>query len=255
MQAARKLQRRKGRTAARAFLIEGLTLLQDALDAGADVAEVFIEDCSDRPEAEELCLAHELTFYRIDRQVGRVLAQTVTAPGVVAVVRFPDIALADISMEADLVLVVAEVRDPGNAGTLVRSAAAAGAGAVIFSTRAVDPLAPKTVRSGAGAIFRIPLVLEAELEGATAFLRRRGFVVAAADAHAGLIPERCDMTRPMAFVVGNEARGLPEGIEGSVDEVIGIPMPGSAESLNVGVAGSILLFEAVRQRRASSQAR
>jgi TrmH family RNA methyltransferase len=253
VQAARKLQRRKGRVAARAFLIEGLTLLQDAIAADADVTEVFVEDCPDRAAVEELCTSNDITFYRVDGQVGRLLAQTVTAPGVVAVVHFPDIALADISSDADLVLVLAEVRDPGNAGTLVRSAAAAGAGAVIFSKRAVDPLAPKTIRSGAGAIFRVPLVLDEDLAQAVAFLRQRGFRVASSDACAELIPERCDMTRPMAFVVGNEAHGIPEAIEGAVDEVIGIPMPGSAESLNVAVAGSILLFEAVRQRRARSR--
>jgi RNA methyltransferase, TrmH family len=253
VQAARKLQRRKGRAAARAFLIEGLTLLQDAITAGAEVTEVFVEDGPDRAPVEEICASNGITLYRVDRQVGRLLAQTVTAPGVVAVVRFPDIALADISSEADLVLVVAEVRNPGNAGTLVRSAAAAGAGAVIFSQRAVDPFAPKTIRSAAGTIFRVPLVLDEKLERAIALLRQHGFVVAAADARAELTPEGCDMTRPIAFIVGNEAHGIPKGIEGSVDQVIGIPMPGSAESLNVAVAGSILLFEAVRQRRTRSR--
>jgi RNA methyltransferase, TrmH family len=252
VQAARKLQRRRGRVAARAFLIEGLTLLQDAITAGAEVTEVFVEDCPSRAAVEELCRSNDITLYRIDRQVGRLLAQTVTAPGVVAVVRFPDIPLAGITSDADLVLVLAEVRDPGNAGTLVRSAAAAAAGAVIFSERAVDPFAPKTARSAAGAIFRVPLVLDQQLSDAITFLRQRGFTVAASDAGAELIPERCDMTRPMAFVVGNEAHGMPSDMEGSVDEVIGIPMPGSAESLNVAVAGSILLFEAVRQRRADS---
>jgi RNA methyltransferase, TrmH family len=240
--------------ATRAFLVEGLTLLQDAVNAGAQVAEVFVEDGPDAARAEELCATNNITIYRIDHQVGRCLAQTVTAPGVVSVVRFCDVALVDIPTATDLVLVLAEVRDPGNAGTLLRSAAAAGAGAVVFSTRAVDALAPKTIRSAAGAIFRVPVVLDVELGPTIAFLRQRGFTVAAADTGADLIPERCDMTRPMAFVVGNEAHGIPGGIEDAVDEVIGIPMPGSAESLNVGVAGSILLFEAVRQRRAESRA-
>jgi TrmH family RNA methyltransferase len=247
--AARKLHRRKGRVAANAFLIEGLTQLHEAVASGADVLEVFVEDSGDARAAEQLCFDHDLRCLRIDHAVGRALSQTVTAPGVVAVVRSPGVALSKIAPGADLVLVLAEVRDPGNAGTLIRSAAAAGADAVIFSTRAVDPLSPKTVRSAAGGVFRVSLVLDVELEEAVAVLRGRGFSIVAADAHAGVAPELCDMTRSIAVVLGNEAKGIPGPIEGLVDEVVGIPMPGSvAESLNVGVAGSILLFEAVRQR-------
>ncbi len=248
MAAARKLHRRKGRAAAGAFLIEGLTQLHEAVASSADVLDVFVEDSDDARAAEQLCLDHNLGCFQIDRGVGRALSQTVTAPGVVAVVRSPGVALSEIPAGADLVLVLAEVRDPGNAGTLIRSAAAAGADAVIFSTRAVDPLSAKTVRSAAGAVFRIPLVLDVELEEGVAVLRGRGFSMVGADAHAGVTPQVCDMTRSVALVLGNEAQGIPGPIGGLVDEVVAIPMPGSAESLNVGVAGSILLFEAVRQR-------
>jgi RNA methyltransferase, TrmH family len=249
VQAARKLQRRKGRSATGTFLVEGLTLLQDAIGAGAEVVEVFLEESADGAAAEELCRVHGLRCSRVDRVVGRALAQTVSAPGVVSVVRSPGVALSDIPDGADLILVLAEVQDPGNAGTLIRSAAAAGADAVIFSNRAVDPLGGKTVRSAAGAIFRIALVLDVPLEPAIAALRKRGLSIVAANARAQLVPERCDMTRALALVVGNEAQGIPDPIESLADETVGIPMPGATESLNVGVAGSILLFEAARQRR------
>jgi TrmH family RNA methyltransferase len=214
---------------------------------------VFGEDTADGSEAEQLCGGYAVRFSRVDRAVGRALSQTVTAPGVVAVVRAPGVALSDIPSGADLVLVLAEVRDPGNAGTLIRSAAAAGADAVIFSTRAVDPLSDKTVRSAAGAVFRVPLVRDIELDVGIKALRGRGFAVVGTDARGSATPESCDMTRPIVLLLGNEAHGIPGPIEGLIDEVVGIPMPGAAESLNVGVAGSILLFEAVRQRRQSSR--
>jgi RNA methyltransferase, TrmH family len=246
--AARKLLRRRGRDSSGTFLIEGLIQLQDALASGAEVVEVFLEDPADGT-AEQLCLTHDVPCFHVDRDVARALSQTVTPPGIVTVVRSPGVALSHLATDADLVLLLAEVRDPGNAGTLIRSAAAAGADAVIFSTRAVDPLGSKTVRSAAGAIFRIPLILNLELEVAIRDLRRRGFTIVGTEAHAKLAPDRCDMTRPTAVLMGNEAQGMPAEVGSLVDVVVGIPMPGSAESLNVGVAGSILLFEAVRQRR------
>jgi TrmH family RNA methyltransferase len=151
--------------------------------------------------------------------------------------------------DADLIVVLAEVRDPGNAGTLVRSAAAAGADAVIFAKGAVDPLSAKTSRSAAGALFRIPIVLGVELEDAIEGLRQRGLVLVAADPRADMPLEACDMTRPVALILGNEAQGVPPRLDPMVHETVVIPMPGATESLNVAVAGSILLFEAVRQRR------
>jgi TrmH family RNA methyltransferase len=225
-----------------------LTQLEDALASGAEVVEVFLEDPGDGA-AEQLCLTHHVPCFQVDRDVARALSQTVTPPGIVTVVRSPEVDLSQIAEDGDLVLLLAEVRDPGNAGTLIRSAAAAGADAVIFSTGAVDPLGSKTVRSAAGAIFRIPLILNLELEVAIEDLRRRGFSIVGTEASAKLAPDQCDMKRPTALLLGNEAQGMPVGVASLVDVVVGIPMPGSAESLNVGVAGSILLFEALRQRR------
>jgi RNA methyltransferase, TrmH family len=231
--------------------VEGRLQLEEALSAGAEILEVFTADSEEGAAAEALCTAHRLHPYRIDPPVGRALARTAVCPDVVAVVRSPGLPLESLPEDADLVLVLAEVRDPGNAGTLIRSAAAAGADAVIFSARAVDPLSSKAVRSAAGAIFRVRLVLNVDLDLSLSLLRQRGFFIAATDARAPMAPEECDMTGRLALVLGNEARGVPAGLDRLVDSVIGIPMPGASESLNVAVAGSILLFESVRQRRGS----
>jgi RNA methyltransferase, TrmH family len=202
-----------------------------------------------------VCRAQGVPFVRVALSVGKALSQSVTPQGAVAVVRSPAMSVEDIPEAADLVLVLAEVRDPGNAGTLIRSAAAAGAGGVVFSARSVDALGPKTVRSAAGAVFRIPLVLDVQLHEALSTLRSRDFVILGTDPRAQLAPDACDMTGKSVLVLGNEAWGLPPGMEDLIDEVIGIPMPGSTESLNVAAAGSILLFEAVRQRRSGSRLR
>jgi TrmH family RNA methyltransferase len=184
------------------------------------------------------------------RSVLAALSETRTPQGVVAVARMPD-GTAEVPADADLVLVLAGVSDPGNAGTLVRSAVAAGAGAVVFTEGSVDPLGPKTVRASAGALFHTTILRDVAVEEVTTDLRSRGLLVVGAAVQGEPI-DRLDLTGPVAFVLGNEAWGLPEELSLGLDAVASIPMPGPTESLNVGVAGSILLFEAVRQRRAAA---
>ena len=176
------------------------------------------------------------------------VSDATTPQGVVAVVGMDDVALSEVG-DATLVLVLDQIRDPGNAGTLVRCAAAAGAEAVVFTKGCVDPYAPKTVRASAGSLFRVGVVRDAAPEDAARDLRDRGFALVGTDAGAETPYDSLDYSGPVAFVVGNEAWGIPEEHRALLTDVVGIPMPGDAESLNAGIAGAILLFEAVRQRR------
>jgi TrmH family RNA methyltransferase len=176
------------------------------------------------------------------------LAGTSTPQGVVAVVEIRSLDLAALPADADLVVILADVRDPGNAGTILRSSLAAGADAAVFGTGSVDPYHPKTVRSGAGALFRLPVVRGLETPAAIEALKASGFRVVGADASADVSYTNVDMTGPVAIVLGNEAWGLPAETAALLDRSVSIPMPGPAESLNVGIAGALLLFEAVRQR-------
>jgi TrmH family RNA methyltransferase len=180
------------------------------------------------------------------------LCDTTTPQGMAAVVRMGRAAPEEVPSDASLVLILAELRDPGNAGTLIRSALAAGASAVVFTRGSVDPWHPKTVRAAAGTLFHVPVTRAHALEETVSQLRAAGVVVIGADATSRRPLDSVDLTRRIAFVVGNEAWGLPSDMRHLLDEDIGIPMPGPVESLNVGIAGSILLFEAVRQRRLSS---
>ena len=232
--------------------MEGPVVVAEALDVGAPVTDLFV---ADEPHAAQLIARAEESAARVHFVTDAVLdsiCDTVTPQGVAAIVRWERRSVGDLLTGAPLILVLASVRDPGNAGTLMRSALAAGATGVVVARGAVDPLHPKTVRASAGAIFRIPMLRDEDLAPVLAELRRSGVTIVGADAGSKTAPDDVDLSSPIALVLGNESWGLPEDVRSEVDTTVGIPMPGPAESLNVAIAGSILMFEAVRQRRLSS---
>jgi TrmH family RNA methyltransferase len=173
---------------------------------------------------------------------------TVTPQPIAAIVPFVDVALADLRSPS-MVVVCVDVRDPGNAGTILRSAAAAGADAVVVCDGSVDVTNPKTVRASAGAVFHVPVVVAGTPLDALGALGDLGLRRLAAVARDGEDYTAAELWRPTALVLGNEATGLPDGLGSVLDGGITIPMPGRAESLNVGMAAAVLCFEAARQRR------
>lgn len=245
---ARALKRRSDREREGAFLIESPVTLDAALASGLTIRETFVD--RDRGDLVEYLDDAGLEPTLVADHVLRALADTTTPQGVVAVAALPRARLRDIPAEASLLVVLAEVRDPGNAGTLVRSAAGAGADAVVFTEASVDPFSPKTVRSSAGAVFRQPVVRAVSFDDTLQTLRDRGMQVFIAEAGEGPPAYEVDLTQPVAFVLGNEAHGVPQAFPDSA--AISIPMPGGIESLNVAIAGSILLYETVRQRVAAA---
>ena len=179
------------------------------------------------------------------------VADAVTPQPVAAVVRCVDVDLESLR-DASLVVVCVDVRDPGNAGTILRSAEASGAEGVIFCQGSVDVYNPKTVRASAGSLFHVPVVIGGDpvkvLETSADWgLRRLGTV-----ARGGVDYSSADLTGHVAFVLGNEAHGLDPAVAGHLDEKVTIPMAGRGESLNVGMAAAVLCFEAARQRRGRS---
>jgi TrmH family RNA methyltransferase len=249
IQAARRLRRRSGRDEAGAYLVEGVRAVTAALELGGPVREVFLDPDS----------AYAATVTRAADEAGvdvtpvspaviKALSDSATPQGTVAIVAAPGDSFDSLDADVDLVLVLAEVGDPGNAGTLVRSAVAAGAGAVVFTTGSVDALNPKTVRATAGNLWGARVIRDVSITEALADLRARGFTLVGTDGGASTSYDEVDLRGRSAIVVGNEAWGLPDEASGAVDELVAIPMPGPPESLNAAIAGSILLFEAVRQR-------
>jgi RNA methyltransferase, TrmH family len=151
------------------------------------------------------------------------------------------------------VTVLANVRDPGNAGTVLRTADAAGADGVIFSAASVDPYNSKCVRSSAGSLFHLPVVAGAPIADAIGRLRERGIQVLAADGSATRVldgAEGPDLTRPTAWLFGNEAWGLPDDVLALADAAVAVPIYGRAESLNLAAAAAVCLYASARQLRA-----
>lgn len=174
----------------------------------------------------------------------------VHTPQPVLAVAIDPVRAADAGITGGAVLVGVDINDPGNAGTMVRSAEASGCAAVVFAGNSVDPRNPKCVRASAGAIFGISVVEADDPVSLIELLTRIGHHPVAAVAHRGAVPERLDLTGDVAIVVGSEAHGLaPEAIDACRDRVT-VPMASAAESLNVAMAATVLCFEAARQRRA-----
>lgn len=176
------------------------------------------------------------------------VASTVTPQPVMAVVPFVDVPL-DRLAGADLLVVCVDVRDPGNAGTVLRSAQAAGADGVIFCGGSVDVYNPKAVRASSGALFHVPAVVGGDAVEVLERIGEWGSTRYGAVPESGLDYVTADLRSPCAFVLGNEAVGLPERVTAVLDERITIPMKGRMESLNVGMVAAVLCFEAARQRR------
>ncbi len=230
-------------------MVEGVNGVVAALDAGADLEALFVSPEADRacPDVLARAVSVGVPVHRLAPGVLERLAGTVTPQPVLAVARRKPWSLADLA-GADLLVVGVDVRDPGNAGTLVRSAEAAGASGVVFCQGSVDVTNPKTVRASAGALFHLPVVEGGDPQEVLGVLKDYGLMRVGAAPRGGEAPERVDLSQPVALVLGNEARGLSEPTSVFLDALVTIPMAGRSESLNLGMAASILLYEAVRQR-------
>ena len=249
IKAARKLTERKERYAAGLMLAEGVRLIGDAWAAGEQPQTLFYEPetVAANGQAAGLLAALEAAGCEClpcTPQVFGTLAGTVTPQGMVAVLPLPQRALPQ---PLDFALVLDGVRDPGNAGTLLRSAAAAGVQAAVFGPGCVDPFNDKVLRAGMGAHFRLPLRVCGQWAQVEQILDARSTLYLA-EAGATLPYDAVDWRQPCALVVGGEAAGAGAGARAAAT-AIAIPMHNSVESLNAAVAGSIILFEAARQRR------
>lgn len=250
--AALRLSDRPHRDAEARFLIEGAQAVSEALEAGPEALTTLFTVRSDHPLAIRAARLGVEVVPVAEHVLAR-LADTVTPQGLVAVAPYLDVGLGSLPSAPACVVVLDEVRDPGNAGTILRSADAAGASAVVFAGSTVDPYNAKVVRASAGSLFHLPVVRGAATEDAVAALRDRGCTVLAM---AGDGEEELYATRlegPIAFVLGNEARGLDGSTRALADAVVRVPMPGRAESLNLAAAATVCLFEWARRRAAGTR--
>ena len=249
IKAARKLTERKERYTAGLMLAEGVRLIGDAAAAGVQPRAVFYEpeSVAANPQAAELLAALAAggcECLPCTPQVFGTLAGTVTPQGMVVVLPLPNRPLPQL---LNFVLVLDGVRDPGNAGALLRSAAAAGVQAALFGPGCVDPFNEKVLRAGMGAHFRLPLRVCSQWPQVEQIVGGR-LALYLAEAGAALAYDAVDWRQPCALVIGGEAAGAGAEARAAATP-ISIPMHNAVESLNAAVAGSVILFEAARQRR------
>lgn len=250
--AAVRLKKRAFRERDGCFLVEGAQAVGEALSSAGGLQTLF--HSTDEHELVERAARAGVEIHRVADEVMSRLTSTVTPQGLVGLARFVDEPLAKIGDRPVCVAVLHAVRDPGNAGTVLRSADAAGAAAVVFTASSVDVYNPKTVRASAGSLFHLPVVRGPETADAITELRARGCGIYAMDADGDADLYELDLTGPTAFLFGNEAWGLPKDIAKLADTSVRVPIWGRAESLNLAAAATICLFEWARQRRQGRRA-
>ena len=256
MKTARRLARRVYRAEHRLFLAEGPQAVREALAVPGCVAEVFAVAGTEAAHRDIFAAATAtgIPWHLVDDAALASLADTVHPQGLVAVCRFLDRPLADVlAARPRLVAVCADVRDPGNAGTVIRCADAAGAGAVVLTGSSVDPYNGKAVRASAGSLFHLPLTVHEDTAAVVTTLRRQAVTVLAADGAGELdLDDAVDdglLTGPTAWLFGNEAWGLPGELAGLADHRVRIPIHGRAESLNLATAAALCLYASARAHR------
>ena len=237
------LRDKHAREETKTFVAEGPRVVDAALRAGAKIVAVYVDDAGVDVAVAAATAGIEVRVVEPDE--ARRIGGTTTPQPVFATIELARPGLAALT-GASLCIVGTQVNDPGNAGTLMRSAAAAGATALGLGARSVDAYNPKVVRASAGACFAIATVEGLDAVEMLEALGDAGVQRVGAAALGGRTPEALDLTVPTAFVLGHETRGLSSDLP--LDALVTIPMH-AAESLNVAMAGTVLLFEAARQRR------
>ena len=248
LRSLRRLTNRRGRDLSGTFLAEGPQAVREALALEGVVHEVVMT----HPDKHlDLLQDTDARLWLASDEQMRRLSDTVSPQGIIAVCRQPAAHLAELG-EMSLVVICAQVRDPGNAGTVIRCADAFGADAVILTEGSVELHNPKTVRSSVGSMFHLPIVTGVTLADAVAFCRDRGLQVLAADsggAELDLLAADGTLSAPTAWIMGNEAWGLPAEDSALADQVVSVPMWGAADSLNLSTAAAVCLYQSASSQR------
>lgn len=250
--AARHLTKRSGRADAGRFLAEGAQAVLEALSWGT-VHELFVtaEAASRHGDLVAAASAAGVTVSTITDRAAAGLSETVTPQGIVAVCDLVDVPLdRALAGTPRLVAVLVGVSDPGNAGTVIRVADAAGADAVVLAGDTVDPHNGKCVRASTGSLFHLPITRSRDIGAALTACRAAGLNLVGADGHAHDELGFASLTVPIAWVFGSEAHGLPNEVRTALDQAVRVPIYGHAESLNLAAAAAVCLYaSAIGQRR------
>ncbi len=245
----------KERTKSGLFLVEGPKMLREIPDGMCRevyASQSFSGTAEGQAVLEKLRSAHA-EVETVSDPVFEYLSDTRSPQGVLALVqqcsyRMESLIPGGKSKKQPLIIILENLQDPGNLGTIVRTAEAAGATGILMGPGCADIYNPKVTRSTMGSIFRVPFVYTQDLSGALAYLKNEGITICAAHLKGSVEMFTEDYTVPAAFLIGNESRGLTDETARMADKAVRIPMSGSVESLNAAVAAAVLMFEAKRQR-------
>jgi len=247
------LKTKKRRKAEGKFIVEGIHLVSEGLKCGLIDRVLFSGSIMRTYDGKNLIgkiISSGIPHEEVNEKIFKDLSNVETPQWIIASVR-PKLADFGSLFEADrpLILVACGIQDPGNLGTMIRTASAAGCSGLILTQGTVDPYNEKVVRATAGTIFHLNMVKIDDIIEVVSSLKRRGIKVISSFVDASRAYFEADYCRPTAVVIGSEGQGLPAGLENISDETVSIPMAAGTESLNAGVAAAVILFEAVRQRR------
>ncbi|MGA2020923.1 MAG: RNA methyltransferase [Candidatus Sulfotelmatobacter sp.] len=238
--------------------IEGLRILEEAIRSGLRFSSVFFrESAQDRADRLLPQIGAQVETLLLPDKLFDSLVPSESPQGVAALVRLKQFSLDDVTerLQVGPIIVLAGLQDPGNLGTILRSSEAFGSAGVILGEGTVSPFNSKVVRASAGSVFRLPIIhnqgksADAKLEEVCERLRAKGVRSIATSSHKGTPLDQADLKNPSAIFFGNEGSGLPRDLMAKMNESIAIPHTPQVESLNAGVAASIVLYEAARQRR------
>jgi TrmH family RNA methyltransferase len=228
--------------------IEGVRIIEEAIRSGLRFQAVFFSDAGSPHSAKLLPqIASQVEILLLPDEVFVSAVNTESPQGVAALVKLRPTKFEDLMEQAPLLLGIAGIQDPGNLGTVIRSAEAFGARAVLLGEKTVSHFNPKAVRASAGSLFREPL-LRVKMAETIPLLKEKGVRVLATSSHKGKPLHEANFTGAAMIIVGNEGAGVPPEILSLADELVNIPHSPRVESLNAGIAASILLYEAARQR-------
>lgn len=254
VKAVRALSRRSVREHSGRFLVEGPQGVREAVRYASErVLDVYVTAAAGTRHTDivQAADAAQLFMHEVSDDVLAAMCDTPSPQGLAAVCRVPQERLAPVlERRPRLLVLLTNVRDPGNAGTVIRGADAAGADAVLVGEASVDPLSPKVVRSTAGSLFHLPVVTGLDVEQTLVALRAAGVRLLAADGEGEVPLPHVDLTDRHAWVMGNEAWGLPERLRAACDEVVRVPIHGKAESLNLAMAATICLYASASAQHA-----
>jgi RNA methyltransferase, TrmH family len=240
--------------------IEGVRILEEAIRSGLRFSAVFFrESAHDRAERLLPQIGAQVETLLLPDKLFDSLVPSESPQGVAALVRFKEFSLGDVMeserLQVGPIVVLAGLQDPGNLGTILRSSEAFGSAGVVLGEGTVSPFNSKVVRASAGSVFRLPVIhshgksAAGKLEEVSEKLRTQGVRLIATSSHKGTPLDQADLKGATAIFFGNEGSGLPRDVMAKMDEVVAIPHTQQVESLNAGVAASIVLYEAARQRK------